>query len=109
MLQGRTPSPLVRTLPLFFCLHDAKCAKVQPEAVYDINTLWLLIAACVISFIAVPWNLYLPHREFLERFDSELLVDERDRDAYTEAFARLSEAYLREVEPQQAMVCIFMS
>ncbi|KAF9131758.1 hypothetical protein BGW39_001360 [Mortierella sp. 14UC] len=54
----------------------------------------------------VPWNLYLPHREFLERFDSDILVDERDKVAYGEAFARLSEAYLRELEPQQAMVDI---
>ncbi|KAG0373537.1 hypothetical protein BGX24_011576 [Mortierella sp. AD032] len=52
----------------------------------------------------VPWNLYLPHREFLERFDSDILVDKRDAAAFSEAFARLSEAYLRELEPQQAMV-----
>jgi hypothetical protein len=54
----------------------------------------------------VPWNLYLPHREFLERFDADILVDERDKDAYSDAFTRLSEAYLRELEPQQAMVRI---
>lgn len=54
----------------------------------------------------MPWNLYLPHREFLERFDADLLVDERDKDAYSDAFTRLSEAYLRELEPQQAMVRI---
>ncbi|KAG0317785.1 hypothetical protein BGZ97_004858 [Linnemannia gamsii] len=54
----------------------------------------------------VPWNLYLPHREFLERFDADILVDERDKDAYSDAFTRLSEAYLRELEPQQAMVDI---
>ncbi|KAG0076697.1 hypothetical protein BGZ90_008328 [Linnemannia elongata] len=54
----------------------------------------------------VPWNLYLPHREFLERFDADILVDERDKEAYSDAFKRLSEAYLRELEPQQAMVDI---
>ncbi|KAG0213293.1 hypothetical protein BGX33_003043 [Mortierella sp. NVP41] len=54
----------------------------------------------------VPWNLYAPHREFLERFDNDILVDERDKEAYRDAFARLSEAYLRELEPQQAMVDI---
>ena len=55
-------------------------------------------------FAAVPWNLYLPHIEFLERFDADLIVDERDKEAYSDAFKRLSEAYLRELEPQQAMV-----
>ncbi|KAG0281550.1 hypothetical protein BGZ95_002358 [Linnemannia exigua] len=33
-------------------------------------------------------------------------MDERDAAAFSEAFARLSEAYLRELEPQQAMVDI---
>ncbi|KAF9928052.1 hypothetical protein FBU30_002652 [Linnemannia zychae] len=54
----------------------------------------------------VLWNLYLPHRDFLERFDTDLQVDERDKDAYSDAFARLAEAYLQELEPQQAMIDI---
>ncbi|KAF9433750.1 hypothetical protein BGZ76_009030 [Entomortierella beljakovae] len=51
----------------------------------------------------VPWSMYSDHYKFLETaLQNEFKVDSRDKSAYEDAFARLSTAYLRELDSRQA-------